>query len=283
VLKTKTVVKERAAKLLEILKDGLERIEKDKTTTKNNEKYLKNMNCEIFKQYLTDISSLMEIPFIYLHMTVMVKGRLCGPLTYQDQDEIPINCLMANCIVPENPNNCFEFKLSKNVKFILVTEDEGTFKKAIEIFKPLKNCLIMTGMGMPDYATRRFLRTLIDHYPELPCLYVGDCNPRGLHIYTIYKFGAASSLYVGENLAVPKMVKVGLFTSELHSVEMELENFCSDDFKTIKMLEKLEFIQNFSEIVEEMIYFSTEKKKAQFQYLAEKTTDYLMSKVQNYL
>jgi DNA topoisomerase VI subunit A len=190
---------------------------------------------------------------------------------------------MANYIVPENPNNCFKFKLSKNVKFILVTEDEGTFKKAIETFKSHKNCLILTSYGYPDFATRRFLRTLIDYYPELPCLYFGDCNPRGLHIYTIYKVGGAQGLYVGKNLAVPKMVKVGLFTCELQSIEMELDNFSLDDFKTIKMLEKLEFIQNYREIVDEMIYFSTEKKKAQFQYLAEKTNDYLMSKVQNYL
>ncbi len=50
VLITKTVEKERAEKLLNILEDGLERIEKDKTTTKNNKKYLKQMRIGCSKQ-----------------------------------------------------------------------------------------------------------------------------------------------------------------------------------------------------------------------------------------
>jgi meiotic recombination protein SPO11 len=53
-------------------------------------------------------------------------------------------------------------------------------------------CILVTASGMPDLATRAFLRHLADSFPtQLTFMGLVDWNPSGCHILMNYKFGAA--------------------------------------------------------------------------------------------
>jgi len=74
-----------------------------------------------------------------------------------------------------------------------VVEKEGVFQRLVEEEICEKfNCLIVTGKGFPDLATRAFLHHLSSSYSDSPCPIFGicDCNPYGLALLLTYKVGS---------------------------------------------------------------------------------------------
>ena len=53
------------------------------------------------------------------------------------------------------------------------------------------HCILITGRGYPDVATRCFLKHLSDSFGALPVYALVDCNPDGLQILAQYKVGSA--------------------------------------------------------------------------------------------
>ena len=88
---------------------------------------------------------------------------------------------------------CRALQIKTSARHVLVIEKEAVFRNLGEalIWNQLP-CILVTACGMPDLATRAFLRRLADLYPE-QLTFVGlvDWNPSGCHILMNYKFGAA--------------------------------------------------------------------------------------------
>jgi DNA topoisomerase VI subunit A len=80
------------------------------------------------------------------------------------------------------------------VRFILVVEKECIFRRLVEDRvwdRAGLECVVLTGCGFPDHATRAFLRQLHDAL-RVPVYGLSDCNPYGLTIMQCFKFGAKS-------------------------------------------------------------------------------------------
>lgn len=71
--------------------------------------------------------------------------------------------------------------------FILVVEKDTVFYSLLDAGVCEKhNIVLLTAKGYPDVLTRKLLNKIESLYVNLPILYLGDCDPHGLHIFLTY-------------------------------------------------------------------------------------------------
>ncbi len=94
-----------------------------------------------------------------------------------------------------------EFVLDDAVQYIIVVEKEGIFNRLTEdkLWERLP-CVIVTGKGFPDSATRFFVASL-SRSTNTTVVVLCDWNPFGLSIYLTYRIGSISMAYDSANLA----------------------------------------------------------------------------------
>jgi meiotic recombination protein SPO11 len=82
-----------------------------------------------------------------------------------------------------------DFSLKTTAKFILVIEKEGIYTRLSEDrFFERVPCILVTGKGYPDLATRALVHTLYQQF-ALPVYGICDCNPHGLGVLQTYRRG----------------------------------------------------------------------------------------------
>jgi DNA topoisomerase VI subunit A len=100
-------------------------------------------------------------------------------------------------------------------EYILVVEKDAAMIRLVEEeFHKKNKCLLMTGKGQPDIATRRLLRRLHKKY-GLPVYILTDSDSYGMQICSSYKRGSISLSYESPYLAVPDAHLLGLLPSDL--------------------------------------------------------------------
>mmetsp|Transcript_44282 Transcript_44282/g.111573 ORF Transcript_44282/g.111573 Transcript_44282/m.111573 type:complete len:201 (+) Transcript_44282:347-949(+) len=86
----------------------------------------------------------------------------------------------------------FQFEFQSSASFILLVEKETVFSRCIDnSFHTKHNCIVITGKGYPDDATRLFLRQL-SFKLRLPVLGLFDGDPYGFDILCTYAVGSAA-------------------------------------------------------------------------------------------
>ena len=80
----------------------------------------------------------------------------------------------------------------RRAKCILVIEKEGVYNRLSQdrIYDRYP-CILVTGKGFPDLATRSLVHTL-HHELHLPVYGIADCNPYGLLVLQTYQYGSAT-------------------------------------------------------------------------------------------
>ena len=108
-------------------------------------------------------------------------------------------------------------------RFILVVEKEALFRRLCEDRlweSPKSRCVIVTGCGQPDLATRAFVRALADaHGPGTPVLGLADSNPFGLAILLAYARGSAARPEAASS-AVPSLRWLGLRGADIQRLAL---------------------------------------------------------------
>ena len=87
-----------------------------------------------------------------------------------------------------------------------------------EDFENRPELILITAKGMPDRATRYFLRILVDSL-EIPVFGLFDCDAYGINIAVNYKLGAQkASNFEDRNLLLPEMMWIGVWPSEIDKI-----------------------------------------------------------------
>ena len=74
----------------------------------------------------------------------------------------------------------------------------------------------MQGKGYPDVATRHLVKSLADGLDaSIPIVALVDCDPFGLDILSVYRYGSKGIQHENDHLATRRMKWLGLRTSEL--------------------------------------------------------------------
>jgi hypothetical protein len=71
------------------------------------------------------------------------------------------------------------------IRCMLLVEKEGIFQRLIDD-GGIDGCIIVTGKGFPDLATRALVWTVYRQYPNLPIYGLADCDPYGVAVLNCY-------------------------------------------------------------------------------------------------
>jgi meiotic recombination protein SPO11 len=172
------------------------------------------------------------------------KGSFAGALEWRTRADEEWKCLSdgEHAAVPSvHAELQVRFAAARNrrARALLVVEKHTVFHRiaASELMQVLP-CVVVTGRGFPDVATRRFVRIVADAL-NVPVLGLCDYNPFGLSILMTYAHGslnmAESYHYVRCGAspahaltcmqAVPQLRPVGLFWQDLAHIGLPEDVF----------------------------------------------------------
>ena len=167
--------------------------------------------------------AMLQVPRLMLGVMATSKGLVVGDLTYTNTEGVRVDCGLAvgGDTIPQGVTSITD--IVTEARLVLVVEKDAVFQRLLEegiLTSPAMPPLIMiTGKGVPDLATRQLVR-LLHLRADLPVLLLTDCDPYGLDIMLMYKFGSLAMTWAAEPLAVPSSVWLGLLPSDLDSLEI---------------------------------------------------------------
>jgi len=102
-------------------------------------------------------------------------------------DNQVVNCMVpGGAQIPHINSNVTSIRVKAN--FVLVIEKDAAFQKLLEENCPRAlNCILVTGKGYPDVATRMLVKMLSERM-DLPVYVIVDADPFGVDIMLIYRY-----------------------------------------------------------------------------------------------
>ncbi|UZO02047.1 uncharacterized protein OCT59_020544 [Rhizophagus irregularis] len=179
-------------------------------------------NSQTVDLVIDELACFFQIPRSCLNVIASAKGLVAGSLKIIQKDRSILDCSKTSCQGTLIPTMDLIDRIETNAEFVLVIEKEATFQyilssKMHEQFGP---CILITGKGYPDIATRQLVKNLSDlrrpdeTYPFLQILGFFDNDPYGIEILCVYKFGSLTMSFDNENLATPGIKWLGLHCSD---------------------------------------------------------------------
>ena len=128
-------------------------------------------------------------------------------------------------------------QLAPELSYILVVEKHTVFTSLVSArYTAIHHCLLLTGCGFADTATRDFLVQLTQQLPLLPVYALVDCDVYGLSIYQSYKYGGKTRGGSGERLVVAKMQLLGVHVWECKEMKEEMDERCDGQWEAAMKL-----------------------------------------------
>jgi len=151
------------------------------------------------------------------------KGQIVGKIVFEGKvagEKVRIDCSKTP-MLPTIPSLVDRIKiLEVDADFVLVIEKSAVLESLWHSgFWKKYNCLLVTGSGQPDRATRRMVRRLAYEF-ELPVYVLVDGDPYGWHIYSVYKMGSMTLSYESEKLSCPKAQFIGVSESDIFEYKL---------------------------------------------------------------
>jgi len=148
------------------------------------------------------------------------KGKIVGRIVIKSKGyEIDCSKLGSGAYaIPPNPDRLEIVRVEAD--YVLCIEKDAIFERLNEEeFWKRENCILITGKGQPDRATRRMVRRLWEEF-GLPIYVLTDADPYGWYIYSVYRSGSISLSYESEKLACPGVRFIGLTTSDIRDYKI---------------------------------------------------------------
>uniref|UniRef100_A0A7S3CUT8 DNA topoisomerase (ATP-hydrolyzing) n=1 Tax=Palpitomonas bilix TaxID=652834 RepID=A0A7S3CUT8_9EUKA len=239
-------------------------------------------------EILEDVACMVGCTRTSLNVVASDKGVVVGRLQFQDSgDEIDCTRMgMGGKAIPPYIDRVTHIR--SDAEFILLVEKDAAFQRLAEDrFYNKYPCIIITGKGEPDVATRQFLKKVKETL-KIPVLGLFDSDPYGLKILSVYMKGSKSMAYDAANLTTADIKWLGVRPSDLD--KFKIPEQCrlpmkDSDIETGKKLLQEEFITSNPKWKAELELMVKTKVKAEiqalssfgFQYL---TQEYLPKKLQ---
>ena len=227
---------------------------------------------------LEDVTCMLGCTRCSLHVVASEKGLVVGRVKYREAgDEIDCTKMgIGGKAIPSNVAKCVDFE--SDAKFILLVEKDAAFQRLSEDrFYNRFPCIIVTGKGQPDVATRQFLRKMREEL-RIPVLGLVDSDPYGLKILSVYMSGSKNMSFDSSNLTTPDIKWLGVRPSDLDRFHLPAQCRLEMTEKDIQMGRKLleeDFIRSNPQWCEELELMLKTKEKAEIQALSSFGFQYL--------
>ncbi|XP_071554995.1 meiotic recombination protein W68 [Temnothorax nylanderi] len=190
---------------------------------------------------LNDVANLLECAPWDLRLLATAKGLVAGNMTITLVDNQVIDCTIpGGAPIPQIISNVTSIRLKAD--FVLVIEKDAVFQKLLEenCTRALR-CILVTGKGYPDVATRMLVKMLSEKM-DLPVYIVVDADPFGVDIMLIYRFGSSTLRKENETLACPDARWLGIHPSELITIGAKTIPLTDADLVKLRSIEARSYV-----------------------------------------
>ncbi|XP_077729801.1 meiotic recombination protein SPO11 isoform X14 [Canis aureus] len=173
-------------------------------------------NQTVVDNIINDISCMLKVPRMSLHILSTSKGLIAGNLRYIEEDGTRVHCTCGATAVAVPSNIQGIRNLITDAKFLLIVEKDATFQRLLDdnFCNRMSPCIMITGKGVPDLNTRLLVKKLWDTF-HIPVFALVDADPHGIEIMCIYKYGSMAMSFEAHNLTVPAIRWLGLLPSDI--------------------------------------------------------------------
>ena len=198
-------------------------------------------NQEAVNSAIEQISRCIEIPRTSLGVIACPKGFVAGPISWMDSKHIETNANSHICPIPALVDNIICIKCRAIA--VLIVEKESIFMRLAQSSIANEVALI-TGRGVPDYATRMFVK-LLDDSLTIPIVGLFDSDAYGIFIAHTYKYGSKTAAIDSCNMACPNLKWLGIRPSDMEIIKPER---CSEITENeIKLINKMLSFQHLDQ------------------------------------
>jgi DNA topoisomerase VI subunit A len=199
------------------------------------------------------------------------KGTCIGDLTLQEGNDV-FNCDRLGRGGWSISPFIDEVKIKDcGAEYVLVVEKDAAMIRLIEEdFHKKNKCLLITGKGQPDIATRRLIR-LLNRDRGLPVFILTDSDSYGMQICSSYKRGSIALSYESPYLAVPEAKLLGLLPTDLDKFDVPKAarlKMTDWDMKKAKGMLEMPWIKKNKRWAKELKHMVKTQEKAELQALA---------------
>ena len=242
---------------------------------------------DIFYQHFVDFSSqreldimvgvivaMVQVPRLLLGVVATSKGLVVGDLSYINNEDVLVDCNLA--VGGDSvPQDVMEMRnIGTSAKFVLVVEKDAVFQRMLEegvMSGHLPSLIMVTGKGVPDLATRQLVYMLATKL-MLPVMIMTDCDPYGVDICMMYKYGSLAMAWAAEPLAVPTAVWLGLLPSDITRLSImpsSMKPHSAQDCKKMVDLNNRQYVREDVRLSGELEILWEMGRKAEIQQVVE--------------
>ena len=227
---------------------------------------------------LEDVACLLVCTRTSLCVVAGQKGMVLGRLQYVESGD-PIDCSRMGIGGKGIPPYMDKItNIRSDAKFILVIEKEAAFYRLAEDrFYNTYPCIMITGKGQPDVATRMFVRRLKEAL-RIPVLALVDSDSYGVNILSVYMHGSQNMAYDSSNLTTPDIKWLGVRPSDLDRFNIPEQcrlPLTDTDIRHCESLLKEDWLNSKPEWKKEVQLMLKTKVKAEIQSLSSHGIQYL--------
>lgn len=181
-----------------------------------------------------------------LNINANKMGSVAGKVVIKDKGDLVDWSKLGSggWAIPSNVED-IEFK-KVNAKFVVYMEKAAEWERLHEdrVWEKL-NCIIMCSQGQATRGVRRLLQRLhLEH--GLPVYVLVDCDPWGIYIYSVLKFGSIALAHISERLAIPGARYLGLSAEDVikYDLKKHLIKFEDVDVARLNQIGDYEWFKN---------------------------------------
>ena len=166
---------------------------------------------------IDQISRCLEVPRTSLGIIACPKGFVAGPISWSDSTGLTTDSSTHITPIPGLVDNITQIKCKAIA--VLIIEKESIFMRLAQS-NIVNEVALVTGRGVPDYATRQFVK-LLDDTLTIPIVGLFDADAYGIFIAHTYKYGSRAATIDNAGMACTNMKWLGVRPSDIVSVPPE--------------------------------------------------------------
>lgn len=231
------------------------------------------------------VSGINRVMFLFLTCNALKNFDVfvVGPLAVHMSNGDVIDCSRFKGATLMPPNFTYIDNFETTASLVLVVEKYTVFQYLIanDIFALLKgNIILITARGYPDICTRHILQKLWTEN-RLNIYALVDCDPFGIEIMLIYRYGSLSQSQHGFYLSCPQLKWLGIHATDVAFMESHMEYLSTADQNKITSLLARSYLDD--EIRKELLLLQRLQCKIKIDNLSSIVLDYITNKIKRFL
>ena len=227
---------------------------------------------------IEDIASMLGTTRNSTHVVAAAKGAAIGRLVIRDSGDVIDLTKLGSGGWAITPFLDQVEILESDAELVLVVEKDAALIRLAEAkYWNKLPCIVITGKGSADIATRAFLRKLVKEL-KIPAFALVDSDPYGHYIFSVYLRGSKKLSYESPFLATPEIKLLGVLSKDLDEFKIPKEvrlPMTKADIERTEQLLKEPFVQRNKKWVRDLELMLERKEKAEIQALASHGFKYL--------